>query len=359
MSSSSKSGRKADVQAVLRELTAADDHELEARADLGRIITEALHHEDPKVRVLALETAAALVHREVLEPDSSLFERALALSSDEDDEVRAESAVLLGVLPPRPGASTRLRAMLGDDQMIVRREAAAALGDQKDASAAIELAACLEDPDRDTRFEAAYALAQLGDARGLSVLVDGLGVEQHRVTACEGLRKLGHADAIPPLARMARGLFVGWPDRLTALAVLYALGEHQAGTQLIDRAGARNQQERAYALTLIGEYRISAGFDLLEAAAKDPKDRARSFAIKALGSLARRSDESFFRQLATDAQAELEVRIEALRALSTLSGRDVDETLMAVGGAADPRLAAEARRALKRKARAQAALKAP
>lgn len=349
MSASSKPGTRATVLAELRTLAGTDDHELEQRTDLEALMRDALHHEDTKVRAAALETAAALVHREVLPANSSLFERALALSSDDSDEVRAESAVLLGVLPSRPGVATRLRAMLGDDAMIVRREAAAALGDLRDAGAAIELAACLEDRDRDTRFEAAYALAQLGDARGLPVLIEGLGAEPHRITACEGLRKLGHPDAIAPLERMARGLFVGWPDRLTALAVLHALGDREAGARLVDRARARNHEERAYALSLIGEYRITLGFELVEAAAKDPKDRARSFAIKALGQLGRRSDEAFFRQLATDAKNEIEVRVEALRALSTLPGRDVNEVLAELGRDVDTRLSAEARRALKRR----------
>lgn len=341
--------RKAEVLRSLAELTAQDDHELDGRADVAREVQEALHHDEPAVRAAGLEAAAALVHRGVLAPDGSFFERALTLSNDADDGVRAESAVLLGVLPPEPSGVRRLVALLEDDAVMVRREATAALGDWADPSTAEALAARLEDRDFDTRFEAGYALARLQDARGLPVLVEGLGSEQHRITACEGLRKLGSQEAIVPLARVARGLFVGWPDRLTALAVLFSLGDPEAGDRVVERARSRNGQERAYALSLIGEHRITAGFEVIEAAARDPKDRARSFAIKALGSLARSSDLGFFAALLADRETEPEVRLEALRGLDALTGPEAERTLEAAAKDPDLRLAAEARRALRRR----------
>lgn len=340
---------KAEVIRALAALTAEDDHDLEGRTDVERELRQGLYHEEPPVRAASLEAAAALVHREVFAPSGALFERALTLSSDDDDDVRAESAVLLGVLPPQAAGARRLEGMLGDRAVIVRREAAAALGDWKDPATINALGEAIEDPDFDVRFEVAYALAQFRDARGLPVLVEALGSERHRVTACEGLRRLGHADAIPPLARMARGLFVGWPDRLTALGVLYALGEREAGERLVSRAKARNSQERAYALSLIGEHRITAGYELLETAAKDPKDRARSFAIKALGLLARHSDREFFFALARDEATEPEMRLEALRALAMFKGPEVDRVLEVLARHQDRRLAAEARRGIRRR----------
>lgn len=340
---------KAQVLRELAELTAEDDHELDGRPEVLRLVSSGLHHDEPAVRTVALETATALVHRGVLTPNSTLFERALTLSADSDAEVRAESAVLLGVLPKEASGLRRLEALLEDEAVIVRREAAAALGDWADSSSAGALAACLEDRDFDTRFEAAFALAQLQDARGLPVLVEALGSERHRITACEGLRKLRSPEALVPLGRVARGLFVGWPDRLTALAVLYSLGEREAGDRVVERAGARNSQERAYALSLIGEHKISAGFEVIEAAARDPKDRSRSFAIKALGVLARSSDQGFFAGLLTDRETELEVRVEALRGLAALPGAEVERTLESVSKDADRRLAAEAKRALARR----------
>lgn len=340
---------KAEILRSLAELTAEDDHELDDRPEVARQVTEGLHHEAAAVRAAALEAAVALVHRGVLAPNRTFFERALTLSSDPDDEVRAESAVLLGVLPPEPSGRRRLEALLEDDAVLVRREAAAALGDWADPSSAGALAARLEDRDFDTRFEAAYALAQLRDGRGLSVLIEALGSERHRITACEGLRKLGSAEAMVPLGRVARGLFVGWPDRLTALAVLYSLGDREAGDRVVERARSRNGQERAYALSLIGEHRIDPGFGLIEAAARDPKDRARSFALKAMGALARSSDSSFFAGLLADRGTELEVRLEALRALALLPGAEADRALEATTKDPERRLAAEARRALGRR----------
>lgn len=247
---------------------------------------EALDDDRPEVRHAAVDALGRMAAFRSAPIDPSVGARILARTDDADHRVRAEAAATLAMLPePPPGTAGAVRALLEDHHSRVRQEACAALGDLGDAASRDGLAARLDDEDPQVGFEAAFALASLRDARSLDRLLEALGSTRLRLDACEALRRLGDPAAIPALERIA-GRFMGaWVDRLTASATLFTLGRADAAQAVLRRARARNRQERAYALSLIGSHGIRDGRQVLEEAALNRKDALRDTAIRALAEL--------------------------------------------------------------------------
>jgi len=212
---------------------------------------------------------------------------------------------------------------LDDSSALVRREAAAALGDIGDRESARNLAHHLQDDDADVRFEAAFALASLRDPRGLEQLIAALDTSTRRLDACEGLRRLGSRDAVLALRSVAERIFLAWADRLTAWATLHVLGEPDAAEKIIARADSRKHEERAYALALIGTHRIGRGAAILDAVALNPKDSLRDTAIRALGDLGDEARRPLLQRIAEDEHTPAELRQDARGALEKLSTQGI------------------------------------
>jgi HEAT repeat protein len=244
-----------------------------------------------------------------------------------------------------------LRELLEDTDPRVQREAAAAMGDLRDEAAIPKLARLLDSDDPETAFEAAYALAHWGNDRGLDLLIRGLGSEPHRMASCEALRRLGDPRARGPLERLARGIFIGWPDRLTAAATLYTLGDRDAGDRVVRRTRAWSSRERAYALSLIGSHGIEPGYERLREVAGDVRDPARGFAIQALGEMGDPRDVDVLCAVAESPDASIEIRKEAVRSLAKL-GDPGRGQLEARADRLPAALEREAKRALRLAARA-------
>lgn len=247
-------------------------------------IAAALDDADPKKRRDALEKIALGVEIDGQRVDPALADKARKLASDEAPIVRAEAAVLLAILPgdDLQASLQRLSRLLEDESPLVRREAAAALGDLKDRTAAAQLGKHLEDDDEQTRFEAAFALASLGDDRGLPILIRTLTDNQRRYDALEALRRLKSPAALEPLARLCDKILLGWPERMTAYATRYAIGDRSAADYLIKRLKAWSRAERSLALGLIGTHKIVEARDPVRAIAGDPRDALHETAAETL-----------------------------------------------------------------------------
>jgi HEAT repeat protein len=241
---------------------------------IARAVVRALADEEAPVRRRALEAISLLTHRGLWKLDPEVLERGLALADDPDASVRAEAAVALALLPygDLQVILQKLLTLLEDPAPVVRREAAAALGDMGDQKVIPDLARHLEDQDEPTRFEAAFALATLKDERSLPHLLPELDRSSRRFDACEALKRLGSPAAVPELWRASKRLLVGWPERLTIWATLYALGEKSAAEQILARAKSRSREERALALALVGSHKVEEGRALLESVANDERD---------------------------------------------------------------------------------------
>jgi HEAT repeat protein len=87
-------------------------------------------------------------------------------------------------------AAPLVRPLLDDRDAKVRAQAAAALGDASDKGARDALAARLDDADA-VRFEAALALARMGDRRGLPLLLAALRQRERAYDAASAIAGLG------------------------------------------------------------------------------------------------------------------------------------------------------------------------
>lgn len=277
----------ADRLRALQEAAALDADGVAAEARLVREIVARLEDQEAPIRRAALEAIALLENRGAHRFDRATLRRAHDLAADPAPEVRAEAAVVLAFAPrdDLQASLQTLQRLLEDAAAPVRREAAAALGDLGEREAISRLAEHLDDEDRDTAFEASFALASLGDERGLPLLVAALGDPRRRFDACEGLRRLKSRAAVPELRRISKKLLLSWPERLTVHATLYTLGERDAAEFLIGRTRAWSREERGLALALIGSHGVAEGREVLERIAADVRDPLQETAAHALNEL--------------------------------------------------------------------------
>jgi len=148
---------------------------------LVREIADAIRSEgrdDPKVRkylVIALEKLGSVSAGPIL----------VESLSDSDPEVRMQAARALGAIEGVTGAVEPLGALSTDEDAVVRKVAVFALGRTHDPAAVTPLRPRLDDPVEDVRWNAALALAVLGDASGRSVIEQML--DRSHLDAIEGI----------------------------------------------------------------------------------------------------------------------------------------------------------------------------
>lgn len=306
------------------------------RRDLTTRLGHALRSADPKARLDALERIAQVWLEDAVSLDELLDAHLESLAVDSDGRIRAELATLCALLPKqgKPAEAVAVAGMLEDRLAIlldllvdgapgVRQQAAAAIGDLAVPSTTAALVERIEQDDDDgVKFEAAFALASMhhNHARGRAVLERALDDKKLRLDACEGLRRLSSAEAIPALTRLAQRRFIPWPDRLTALATLHSLGHPEGGPQLLRRTRARNRAERAYAVSLIASHRITSGYAILEEIVANPKDKLREIAVRAIGELGLERAAEALMHIIEDRATPQPLLVEAFEALEKLPG---------------------------------------
>lgn len=322
-----------------------------AEPGLVALVAARLEDEHPGIRQAAVDALGRFSALSGVLLDERIARRLVELAQDPSASVRAETAGTLALLGARrvvPGREAALHALLSDTSAKVREEAAAAVGDLKDRTAADALAKLLEDTDLGVRFEAAFALASIGDSRGRPLLEGLLEKNRLRVDAAEGLRRLGDPAAIPALQRCAFRLILRWAERLTLHAVLHTLGDPDAGARVIARVRSWRREERIHALALIGSHGIHAGAPLLLELARDPKSLFRGVALRSLGLLRDEAHAPFFLELAKDEAEPEEVRVEAAEALALLDGAERWMKELARGASPEVMRAAERTRTIQR-----------
>ncbi len=154
-------------------------------ADINAALITCLHDEDAQVRA-----SAARAFRMTEDPDAKVALQACL--ADEDKDVRAAAAWCL-ISVADPAAVPALAACLRDEDFTVRTTAIQALGASRSPEAADALADLLGDPDEVVQRAAAHSLADLGDARGTSILVAGTKSDNSltRSLSLASLEKLG------------------------------------------------------------------------------------------------------------------------------------------------------------------------
>lgn len=113
---------------------------------------------------------------------------------DPDVDVRLQAARALAVIASVPGAAPALIELLDDESADVRKVAVYALGQTRDRAAIPALQARLEDPLEDIRWNAALALAVLGDGSGTQVI--GQMIDRGHLDRVEGITEEQKVSAI-------------------------------------------------------------------------------------------------------------------------------------------------------------------
>jgi len=103
------------------------------------------------------------------------------------------------------------------------------------------------------RFEAAMALARLGDARGSEVLLAHLGDRELGPLAAEHLFRCTPRDAAPALRRSLRRWLAPAAEKVWAAAALARLGEALGRESLLRFLRSRRQSVRGLAIQAMGE----------------------------------------------------------------------------------------------------------
>lgn len=161
---------------------------LGARMQQGALLA-AIHDPDGAVRDSASEIAYALGKHM---PVASLIE---ALG-DGNSAVRAAAAEALAYLPGDRVPVAAMLDALDDSDEDVRRYAVVAIANLGNRLPAERLRACQDDPSARVRWEAAKALARVGDSAGIDFIVGHLRAddEYERENALSALRTGLHAD---------------------------------------------------------------------------------------------------------------------------------------------------------------------
>ncbi|MDX2019432.1 MAG: HEAT repeat domain-containing protein [Deltaproteobacteria bacterium] len=221
------------------------------------------------------------------------------LLADPDARIRKEAIDALESLES-PAHIPAMKALLTDADSSVRGRAAKALADMAENStdpavrsaAANDIAALLVDKDSRARMDAVRGLHDLGGPESVQGLLRALADKDFEVQgeAIRGLGEVGDAQALGAL-RQSYGDGTG-PSALDAALALKRMGDGSAfekeSTRLQSQAtSASNSDDRRHALRVLAENAPTQARPLLEQALRDPSDRVRRDARRALDELGR------------------------------------------------------------------------
>jgi HEAT repeat protein len=315
--------RAAAGQALAELAARGEEHgdpPLTAFVSLASKIGAAARDPVPEVRRAALET----LEHAVGEEGRSAFQGALA---DENAGVRIVALRGLARLGGHDAAQAVLR-LLGDPDALVRFHAVCAVDELDPPGAAEALCARLTDERVEVAAEAAFCLAERGDARGLDVLCQTL---RHRDLGFEAARLLGELG--DPRACEALRAYVGrWLadplTRLQAAASLWRLGERAAEAVLLRGLRSWRRPVRGYAIELCSILGVAKAFEPTLDIARSSKDYHCSTAARALGRYRDpRAVEVLCSLLST--HPDPDVREDAARALGEIGGERAGQALAA------------------------------
>lgn len=140
-------------------------------------------------------------------------------------DVRFQAATSLAEIDPERAGPHLLRALDDGDGEVVGA-VAVTLGDIGERTAIEPLVAALEHwRTARTRFDIAYALAELGDERAVPVLADFVAHPELAWDAIASLQRTGHPDALPTLAALLERKRLHPSLQLRAAAAVLALGD--------------------------------------------------------------------------------------------------------------------------------------
>ena len=238
----------ADTEPDVRAAAAMSRGDLESEAAVAPLV-ERFEDTVPAVRQSAAVALGRLGFRSAFEP------LAKALRSGPPD-LRFQAATSLTEIDSKR-AYDRLIDALEDDDGEVVGAAACCLGAIGDRAAVAILEPLLDSWSRpQTRFDIAYALADLDSRQGLDVLVGFVGDKALGWDALEAIERVGDPEGCRTIAPLFDRRLVALPIRLRAAATLLALDPDNAAADrarevLVAGLRSRKLHERGIAVDLL------------------------------------------------------------------------------------------------------------
>lgn len=288
-------GRRVDGSRALLDLWREGD--ARAAAALAERLGELLRDPEPLARLNALAAVRLLRRPENLSRHSAAV---LALLDDPVAQVRT-AAVASAARLPGDEARERVRAVLRSSEEPMRFQAACVLAELRDSAALPELTAALREGFR--RQEALSALLTLGDAA-----------------------------ALPAVSALFEEEGAGEFDRTLAAAALARLGDPRGGEHLAARIAA-GDDDAPVAAEMAGRVGAQDAVPALWETALDPRAPARGAALRALGRLRAPGAEEKLLALASDAEVDDDLRLDAAEGLAEVGSAAARELLQRLSGA--------------------------
>jgi HEAT repeat protein len=287
-----------EVEELSQGLTAADGGQ---RVDAARALVE-------RWRMGDLEAADAIAPQlhELLDDKEPLVRRAalsgVLLMRNPENLQRCASAVLAHLADPAP--QLRIAAI----------SAAAILPGE---TARHQVRAMLQADDESMRFAAACALSNQHDSAAMPELIVALRDEHRRQEALTALMSLGDAAALPEIGALFDEESLEPFDRTMAAAALARFGDVRGKQYLAERL-AEATDDRPIAAEWAGRLDVQEAVPALEELSETENDPARGAALRALGRLKAPGAEARLTSMIDDAEAAMDLRMDAAEGLAEL-----------------------------------------
>jgi len=245
------------ISPVLRPLLDDDDPDVRyaAALALGRLTdTESVTRligilagdPEPMPRQAAAVALGDIGDLRALEPLTRALHDSLA-------EVRLQAVSALPLLDS-PAVADPLRQALQDEDQEVRATAAAGLGDIRDDASRDRLVRVTrDDPDPRVQFEAAMALARMGDRRGTPLLTSMIDHRDFGLLAVEHLFRCPDEAARKPLHDTLSRWLSSPLSKVWAAAALVRLGDTDARAFLQEQLHSRKEMVRGLTIQVLGK----------------------------------------------------------------------------------------------------------
>ncbi|HEY6911866.1 MAG TPA: HEAT repeat domain-containing protein [Myxococcales bacterium] len=184
-------------------------------------------------------------------------------------------------------------------------------------AARAQVRAALQSPEETLRFAAACALADVGDAAALPELSAALRDGYRRQEALSALMSLGDTSALPEVAALFDDESLGEFDRTLVAAAMVRFGDPRGAAHLVSRIET-DSDDRPIAAEWAGRLGVQDAVPALSELARSEGDPAQGAAIRALGRLKAPGAEERLLELAADAGAAEDLRMDALEGLAEL-----------------------------------------
>jgi HEAT repeat protein len=240
------------------------------------------------------------------------------LLGDPEAEVRRLGLEAATAVLPFAEVEPLLRARAADPSPVIRVTAIGLIADLQKTECRPVLAGALTDEAFTVRFEAARGLAALKHSAGLSILVEALEYPDLRFRALGALAELGDRAAVPAIRKTFRRFLLPDFDRTQAAGALMKLGETDPSDYLLQRTRSRFGMDRAFAIELCGELKVTGGFERLVEILRDSKDRARGAAARGLGRLENPDALPLLAELLADPSTSEDLRLDVAEGLCLL-----------------------------------------